>query len=186
MKMSIIGLGLAAFTVLGAVSSVTAESEANGWNVAGVRIANPLDSSTWWDGAHDLELDNVETVEMNLADPEFWMAIPSVDKHSVLHKGVLNPASWAQFAKPETYAKMMDINIWMKWAKPETYSVLVDPQTYVYRMQPGAFLHVFDAHSYAQLMNPAAYLEIADAALETAGMSYVTKMGKDAIASVME
>lgn len=188
MKMVIIGAGLVAAMALGAVTANSAETEtkSNGWNIAGVHIANPLDSSTWYDGSHDLELDKAETVEVNFADPEFWMSFPSVEKHSVMHKAMLNPATWAQFAKPETYAKMMDTTIWAKWTKPETFAVLVDPQTYAYRLQPGAFMHTFDARSYAQLVNPAAYGVILDTMLETAGLTDVAAMGKDAIKSVLE
>ena len=188
MKMGIFGIGLVAAMALSAVSAGSAETdvEAQGWNVAGVHFANPFDSSTWYDGAHDLELDHAETMEFNLADPDFWMAVPSVDKHSVVHKALLNPASWAQFAKPETYVAMMDVNVWKKWAEPKTYAVLVDPQTYVYRMQPGAFMHTFDARSYAQLANPSAYGVILETMLDTAGLSNVATMGKAAIASVTE
>lgn len=188
MKMGILGVGLVAAMALSAVSAGSAETdiEAKGWTVAGVYLANPFDSSTWYDGAHGLELDKAETMTINLADPDFWMSIPSVEEHSIVHKSILNPATWAQFAKPETYVAMMDVNIWKKWAELDTYAVLADPQTYTYRMQPGAFMHTFDARSYAQLANPSAYGVILDTMMDTAGLSSVAALGKGAIASVMK
>lgn len=188
MKMGIFGIGLVAAMALSAVSAGSAETdvEAQGWNVAGVHIANPFDSSTWYDGSTDLELDKAETMAINFADPDFWMSIPSVEKHSVVHKSILNPVTWAQFAKPETYTAMMDVNVWKKWAELDTYAVLVDPQTYTYRMQPGAFMHTFDARSYAQLANPSAYGVILETMLDTAGLSNVAALGKAAITSVTE
>lgn len=184
MKKHIISLGLAITLAVGAVTSVTAES--TGLTVAGVRIANPFDSSTWWDGASDQHLEETETIAINFADPDFWMSIPSVEKHSVTHKALLNPATWAQFAKPETYANMMDPEIWVKWAQPKTYAVFFDPQTYIYRMQPGAFLHILEPHHYEQLINPAAYGEIWDTASETVKVAYIKQKTRRAVASLMD
>jgi hypothetical protein len=192
MKMGIIGAGLVAVMALSAVTAGSAESdyvtveEQKGFTIAGVRIANPLDSSTWWDGSTHLHLDKAPTIAINFADPDFWMSIPDVEKHSLVHKSLLNPATWAQFAKPSTYTAMMDVNVWKKWAELDTYAVLVDPQTYTYRLQPGAFMHTFDARSYAQLANPSAYGVIFDTMVETAGLTSWVDAGKSAVSSVLK
>ena len=199
MKMGIIGLGLVAVMAVGAVSAQTAlpapeaagpapapaTTTAKGWEVAGLRIANPFDSRTWYDAARDLELDQTETVAINFADPDFWMTLPRPVEHSRMHKSFVNPVTWAQFAKVETYTAMMDVDVWKKWLEPESYAVLFEPETYTYRMQPGSYMHAFDARTYAQLMNPAAYGVIAETMLETAGMGFVSKMARDAVAKAI-
>ncbi len=187
MKLRTIGMGLVAILALGAASAETPSSDNTvGWTFAGLKLSNPFDSSTWYDGAVDLHLHESETVTINPVDPDFWMSIADPKSHSVIHKGILNPASWAQFMRPSTYVNMMDPSIWVKWAKPETYSVLADPQTYVYRMQPGAFIHLMDVRSYSELVNPAAYDEILEAARKTVRVAYVRKVGKDLITSISE
>lgn len=199
MKMGIIGLGLVAVMAVGAVSAQTTgttetvaapraaeTTSAKGWEIAGLRIANPFDSRTWYDASKDLELDQTETVAINFADPDFWMSLPRPVMHSKMHKSFVNPVTWAQFAKVETYTAMMDVNVWKKWLELDSYAVLIEPETYTYRMQPGAYMHAFDARSYAQMVNPAAYGEIADTMLETAGMGFVSDMAKSAVAKVIK
>jgi len=178
MKNSLFGLTLATITALGVASTA---AETSGWNIAGVNIANPLDSKTWYEAADEAVLDASEPVAINPTDPDFWMSLVDPKTHSVMHRAFLNPRSWAQFAKVETYSNMMDPQVWVKWAKPETYAVLVDPQTYTYRMQPGAFMHTFDAHSYAQLANPSAYLEILTTAMDTLNVTALVDAGKAAV-----
>ena len=181
MTSKIISLGLAAvasvaFTVATA-QEVTVETPTvkvaeakttseGGWVIAGVKFVNPLDASTWYDAAES-EMHTAD-VKINFADPDFWMQLPSPEAHTQVHTAILNPETWAQFVKPETYVAMADPKVLVKWFKPSTYSVMIDPQTYAYRMQPGAFLHLIDVDSYAQLMNPTAYMTIMSAAVDTA------------------
>jgi hypothetical protein len=188
MKMGFIGVGLVAAMTLGAVSAKAVEVDGakKGWEIAGVRIANPLDSMTWWDGSTDLGLDKAPTVAINFADPDFWMALPEPGTHSLMHKSFVNPVTWAQFFKVDTYTAMMDVDVWKKWGKLETYAVLADPETYTYRLQPGAFMHAFDARSYAQLVNPAAYKVIFDTMAETANLQSFVEMGKEVMTSATE
>jgi len=155
---------IAATIILGATAA-----NAQSYQIGGVRIANPIDSATWWDGAEFVKGD---TVEMNFADPDFWMSIPDPKSHSKLHGAITNPANWAQFLKVQTYANMMDPNVWKKWADVKSYDVLIDPQTYTYWMQPGAFEHLLKSERYAQIANPQAYGTLLDTALNNVGYSF--------------
>ncbi len=186
MKSSLFGLTLAVVAAFGVSSTPVTANEIGGWDIAGVHFANPFDSKTWYDGSNELELEMAEPVAINPTDPDFWMSIANPETHSVMHRAFLNPRSWAQFAKPETYVTMMDAKVWMKWAEPKTYSVLADPQTYAYRMQPGAFMHVFNAQSYAQLANPSAYMDIVSTAMETVGAADLFLATKAAIGPVLQ
>jgi len=148
-----------------AIAGTTANAKV--LEIAGVRVGNPFDSATWWDGAtHEMG----ETVVINFADPDFWMSIPDPATHSSLHGAFTNPETWGQMLKFETYANMMDRDIWMKWADLETYDVLRDPQTFAYFMQPGAFQHLLNVEHYSQLANPAAHRANVDAALSNFGL----------------
>ena len=140
--------------------------------LAGVRFGNPLDSSTWWDGADHVNHKPGETMTFNLADPDFWMSIPNPKTHSQMHGAITNPANWAQFLKPESYAAMRDINVLSKWFELETYDVLRDPQTYAYWMQPGAYQHLINKDHYTQLLNTQAYSTLVDTGLGNFGLTF--------------
>jgi len=185
MKKTLIAYGIAAVLSFGAAASAQETTiPNNAWKIAGLQIGNPLDSSTWWDGSVDIQADPKERIDINPMDPDFWMQIPSPELHSRIHTALLNPANWAQFAKPATYVKMADTDVLIKWFQPSTYAVLVDPQTYIYRMQPGAYVHELELRTYMQLFNPSAYWEIADTALNTAGLSFVADAGGSLVKSL--
>ncbi len=146
----------------------------NGWQIAGIRIANPLDSNTWWDGS---EQKHGDTITLSFADPEFWMNIPNPKTHSRIHGAMTNPQTWAQFMKVETYSSMMDVKVWQKWLDVKSYDVLLDPQTYAYWMQPGAYMHLANVDHYAQMINPSAYMEILEQGAKTANLGEISKLG---------
>ena len=183
MRSSLFGLVLGAVTALG-VTSATAETSA--WSFAGVKFANPIDSSTWYEAANEVDMAMHEPITINVVDPDFWMSLIKPESHSVMHHAFLNPTNWKQFAEVDTYTAMMDPQIWMKWAQPSTYAVFADPQTYVYRMQPGAFTHIMSADAYSQLANPSAYMDIMTTAMDTMGMTAMVKAGSEAIGPIME
>ncbi len=164
MKKFIATLAVVATALLGSTSA-----NAEGYQIAGVRIANPFDSATWWEGdKHKAG----ETIELNIADPDFWMAIPNPDKHSKLHGALTNPATWGQLLKVETYVKMFDLDVWAKWADAKSYDVLIDPQTYAYWAQPGAYQHLLNVEHYTQIAKPEAYGTILDDVLSNVGYSF--------------
>ena len=164
MKKFIASFAIATTLVFGATAA-----NAQGYQIAGVRIANPFDSATWWEGAkHHAG----ETVEMNFADPDFWMAIPDPQKHSKMHGAFTNPATWGQFMKADLYKKMIDPEILKKWLEAETYDVLLDPQTYTYWMQPGAYQHLLNVEHYSQIAKPEAYGSLLDDMVSMAGYTF--------------
>ncbi len=140
--------------------------------LADVRFGNPLDSSTWWDGADHVNHTPGEKMSFNPMSPKFWMSIPNPKTHSLMHGAIFNPANWSQFLKPETYAGMRDMNELSKWFEAKTYDVLLDPQTYAYWMQPGAYQHLVNIDHYAQLLNGNAYEEIVDTAVNNFGLNF--------------
>ncbi|GEM_PF-4460397 len=161
MKHSIAGTFLAAAVSFGsaAVPAENISSDGN-WRIAGVRIANPFDPATWWDGGEGMDHSKPVTIAINFADPDFWMKIPNPKTHSMMHAAFTNPETWGQFTKLATYAKMTDRQVLKKWLKLDTYAVLVDPQTYAYWMQPGAYGHLIRIENYAQLVNTSAYRQL--------------------------
>lgn len=164
MKKFIASLAIAATVVLGAGSA-----NAEGYQIAGVRIANPFDSATWWEGSkHEAG----ETVEMNFMDPDFWMAIPNPEKHSKMHGAFTNPATYGQFMKLDLYKKMVDLDVLKKWFEVKTYDVLLDPQTYAYWMQPGAYQHLLNVEHYTQIAKPEAYGTLVDDMVGMAGYTF--------------
>ena len=111
----------------------------------GVRIGNPIDPSTWWDGAAEhADHAAMEPIEINPVDPEFWMAFIDPQKHSRVHATFTNPATMAQFLKADTYTAMMDMGTMMKWMDMDSYAPMYDPQTYAYWKQPGAYGHMLN------------------------------------------
>jgi hypothetical protein len=70
---------LAAALSLGLGSANAEEVDTKGWQIGGIRIANPFDSTTWWDGG---EHSQDEIITFDFANPEFWMSIPDPKKHS--------------------------------------------------------------------------------------------------------
>ncbi|MEE9389244.1 MAG: hypothetical protein V3U96_11605 [Paracoccaceae bacterium] len=140
---------------------------ANAFEIGGVRIGNPFDRSTWWDGS---TAEAGDTIVINFADPDFWMSFPDPDKHSFVHTAMSDPASWAQMMTPETYINMMNVETWAKWLDTDSYEVLLDPQTYAYWAQPGAYGHLVELEFYTERFNPLAYGEMADAALGNFGV----------------
>ncbi|MCP5073165.1 MAG: hypothetical protein GY947_07700 [Rhodobacteraceae bacterium] len=165
MKKSNSVLSLAAALFLGTSAAVaedvngTPENSCSSYSclLTGVRIGNPLDSSTWWDGSEHAEHDTSQIMEINPFDPEFLMKIPNPKTHSTVHAALANPKTWGQFFKPATYANMVTPEVIVKWVNPETFNVLADPQTYAYWAQPGAYMHVVDLDNYSQLVNWTAY-----------------------------
>lgn len=183
MKKSVLALGLAAATALGSVAAI---AETDSMNIAGYRIANPFDSSTWWDGAEGKADMASASVDVNFADPDFWFGFMKPEEHSVRHMAFTNPATWAQFMRPATYAKMADVDTWMKWADLASYDVVTDPQTYAYWSQPGAYMHVMKAEHYGQAMSPDAYGAVVSAALDLFGMTMPGNIGKEMIGPATE
>lgn len=140
--------------------------------LAEVRFGNPIDPSTWWDGADHVNHTPGETMTFNLIDPDFWMSIPKPATHSQMHGAITNPANWAQFFKYESYANMVSSDVLVKWTKAETYDVLLDPQTFAYWMQPGAYQHLINKDHYVQLLNGEAYETLVDTAVNNAGLTF--------------
>lgn len=186
MKSSLFGLTLAAVASLGLTSTPTVAAETGGWTIAGVHFANPIDSSTWYEAANEVDMQMHEPMAFNFADPDFWMGLVKPETHSVMHHAMLNPNNWQQFTKVETYTAMMNPTVWMKWTDVKTYAPLVDPQTYVYRMQPGAYMHIVDANAYAQLADPSAYMGIMTSAMKTMKMDQLLDAGKAAVGPIMQ
>jgi len=169
MKLS--GLGLVAALALATAAPVaaqetTAETTTDTTDttehltIAGVRVGNPFDASSWWDGSeghHD-----VETAELNVdfADPEFWFSFFDAETHSRNHMAMTNPATWGQFMNPATYMKMADVNTWMKWMDVASYEPVLDLQNYAYWVQPGAYMHMAEMDHYGQLLETDAYVEM--------------------------
>lgn len=161
----IIATAAIATTLVFGTTAVNAE----GYQIAGVRIANPFDSATWWEGAKHQD---GESIEMNFVDPDFWMAIPDPKTHSVMHGAFTNPATYGQFMKLDLYKKMVDTDVLKKWIEAETYDVLLDPQTYAYWMQPGAYQHLLNFEHYAQIVKPEAYGSLLDDMVGTVGYTF--------------
>ena len=142
-------------------------ANASSFEVAGVRIGNPFDAASWWDGS-TAEAD--ATLAINFTDPDFWIGFADPSSHTFIHTAMSDPATWAQMMKPETYINMMNVETWAKWLDTDTYDVLLDPQTFAYWAQPGAYGHLLDVEFYTERFNPLAYGEMADAALGNFGM----------------
>lgn len=180
-----LALGLAAILTAGSAIAQSATTEAPATGPApqghaaaaaqddvltlwGVRVGNPFDSATWWDahptGGHD------DMVQVNFADPRFWVGFVDPDRHSAMHMTFTNPATMGQFFKPETYSAMMDFGTWMSWMDVSNYQPLFEAQTYAYWMQPGAYLHMIDIEGYANMVSLDAYVAAFDAAVETMGI----------------
>ena len=174
------GLAAAFFLVNNSANAEDSNSKitSKGWQIAGIRIANPFDSKTWWDGS---EQKHGDTVTFNFADPEFWMSIPNPKSHSRIHGAITNPQTWAQFMKVETYSNMMDVNVWKKWLDVKSYDVLRDPQTYAYWMQPGAYMHLANVDHYAQIINPNAYTKMFEQGAKTVNLSEISNLGSSVV-----
>ncbi len=156
-----------ALALTAAFALTAGTANAGKMEIAGVRIGNPFDSSTWWEGPSHIEN---ETVAINFADPEFWINFADPAKHSFSHTALSDPGTWAQMMTPETYIEMMNVSTWAKWFDVDSYEVLLDPQTYAYWAQPGAYGHLFIVEFYTERFNPFAYGEMADAALGNFGL----------------
>ncbi|MGV6813253.1 MAG: hypothetical protein ACWA47_13470 [Brevirhabdus sp.] len=160
MKMT--GLGLVAALALATAAPVVAQeattteppaevATTEGLTIAGVRVGNPFDASTWWDGSeghHDVE---TASLDVDFVDPEFWFSFFDAETHSRNHMALMNPATWGQFMHPATYVKMADVTTWMKWVDLDSYEPILDIQNYAYWMQPGAYEHMVKVDHYAQL-----------------------------------
>jgi hypothetical protein len=160
MKNLIATTAVAATLVLGATATSALE-------ISGVRIGNPFDSTTWWEGSTTAA--NTPVV-INFADPDFWMSLPDPARHSQVHTMLSDPATWAQMMTPQAYINMVDPDVWMKWVTLDTYDILRDPATHTYWMQPGAYGHLIDIDFYTQRFNPLSYGELINAALGNVGM----------------
>lgn len=171
MKKIILALTATTFLTAGVNVASAQEATSEGWNIGGVRIANPIEPSTWWDAS---EGETGAPIAINFMDPEFYINIINPKKHSAMHGGFTNPETWAQFMKAETYVNMMDYSVWAKWIEAKTYEPLLDLQTYAYWMQPGAFAHQLNTNHYAKLVDLKAYGTIVDAALGNFGYSFNT------------
>ena len=169
MNKNIMAIAIVAALGMGVNGANAEESKSEGWQIGGVRIANPLDSSTWWEGP---EAGHKEEITINFADPDFWMSIPNPKKHAIIHGAMTNPATWAQFLDIKTYTNMLDTEVLAKWINPNTYEVLGDPQTYAYWIQPGAYKHLADVDHYAQLINPEAYNKVLEQGTATLKAAY--------------
>ena len=177
MKMNKQIMAIAVATTLGlGLSGASAEEKSSqGWQIGGVRIANPLDSSTWWEGP---EAAHKEELTINFADPDFWMSIPNPKTHAIVHGAMTNPETWAQFLNVKTYTNMLDTKVLAKWLDPKSFEVLGDPQTYAYWLQPGAYKHLADVDHYAQLANPEAYGKVLQQGASTLKMAYDATIGE--------
>lgn len=161
--MKLRNLAIAALVALTAATGASAESKP--YEIAGIKIGNPVDPSTWWDaGAFNC---NVETsdVTYNFADPTFWMGFIDPARHTCQHVAVRNPRNWAHFLEVGTYTAMFVPSTWMKWVDVNSYAPLMDPQTYTYWMQPGAFQHELEMEHYTAFFQPTNYIPIAQAAV---------------------
>ena len=153
MKKTISALALAATLALGATTAQAADEDK-----AEAKFANPFDSSTWHN--HDKEAKLNQTVDINPADPAFWMSFVEPKKHVVMHNGMTNPATYGQMATPGFWMQMMNPATWMKWMNPDSYKVVMAPATMAYWMQPGAYMHVMDFSSFMQAANPENYTKM--------------------------
>ena len=176
MKLRVLGAALAAIAF-----GTAASAETSDLTIGGVRIGNPFDSSTWWDGSEGKHDMHTASVDINFADPAFWMGFMKPEEHSMRHMAFTNPGTWAQFMSPKTYAKMADVNVWMKWADMASYDVVLDPQTYAYWAQPGAYLHAMKAENYGQMLESENYATLADGALKLFGMTISGNVGKEMV-----
>jgi len=183
MKLRALALGLTAVVALGGASAETTEidttAKAEAWTIAGVRVANPIDPSTWYDGAGD-HMVGKKMIAINPADPDFWLGFVKPDTHSHVHATFTNPATLGQFLKPETYANMMNPSVWVKWMKPTTYAPLVDAQTMAYWVQPGAYTHIMDIRMYSQMIDPANYGALFNEAMAGVALDELTSLATDA------
>ena len=175
MTKNIMAIAVAATLGMGLNAATAEEKSSEGWQIGGVRIANPLDSSTWWEGS---EAGHKEELTVNFADPDFWMSIPNPKTHSIIHGAMTNPETWAQFLDIKTYTNMLDTKVLEKWLNPNTYEVLGDPQTYAYWVQPGAYKHLVDADHYAQLANREAYNKVLEQGTATLKLAYDATIGE--------
>lgn len=168
MKKTLSAMALAAAVALGSSASIAAETEkANdsaGYKhnaaveTAMTKFANPFDAKTWYDaGAHAKP---GHTVEVNPADPDFWMKFAGPKTHTGMHMAFTNPATYGQMMNPNFYMQMMNPATWMKWMNPASYKTVMDPATMAYWMQPGAYMHAMNPAGYMQAMNPEAYTKM--------------------------
>lgn len=165
MKKTLAILGLSTALALTATINLQAKSndeqsaaeQGKTLQIAGVRIGNLVDPSTWWDASGKHFHEDTSEVEMFPIDPEFWLSWINPKTHSKMFSAATNPATYKQFLDPANYAKLRDVTIWAKWFNPDTYAVLADPETYTYWLQPGAYTHMLDTKNYAQLVNVDAY-----------------------------
>ncbi len=174
MKNILLGLGFAV-AVMGTTGAYAQDAapaaKSDELRIAGVRVGNPIDPSTWWD-AH--ENDTGAPIAINPLDPELYMNMINPKAHSKMHGGITNPATWAQFLKVDTYANMMDLAVWGKWIEAKTYAPLADAETYTYWMQPGAFTHQFNLDHYKNMIKPENYGEFINATVSNFGYEFKT------------
>lgn len=175
MTKNIMAIAVVAALSMGLNGANAEEKSSEGWQIGGVRIANPLDSSTWWEGP---KAEHKEELTVNFADPDFWMSIPNPKTHAIIHGAMTNPETWAQFLDIKTYTNMLDTKVLEKWLNPNTYEVLGDPQTYAYWLQPGAYKHLVDVDHYAQLANPEAYNKVLEQGTATLKLAYDATIGE--------
>lgn len=144
--------------------------------IAGVRIGNPIDPSTWWDrSATKAE----GAVEVNFADPEFWTSMIDPSKNSQMDALMMDPANWNQFLKLATYIKMMDLKTWAKWADPKSYEAFIKPETYTYWMQPGAYVYQMNPLNYAEMVNVEKYSTLFNESAKIVGYEMEAPKGWD-------
>lgn len=144
-------------------STVTAGAESDATSIAGVRLANPFDSSTWYD-ASTCDMMNAK-IDFNFADPSFWVSFINPETHSCNHMALTNPATYGQFFEVSTYTDMMDPAVWMKWVDLDTYKPVAKAQTIAYWMQPGAYMHAVKVEHYTQLADPKAHVAMLETPL---------------------
>ena len=139
-------------------------------------IVNLFDSSTWYDGAGEVETGTVEAI--NPASPAFWMSFIDPKTHTKRHVQFTNPAQYAVFMNPGFYTQFMNPSNWMAWFDVRNYAVLADGSTYTYWLQPGAYMHGMDPKYLAQAMdiknympfvNPVTYMQWMDPAAYNIG-----------------
>ncbi len=180
-KTALFAAGIAAALALTVTATNSRETNASGEDagpsIYGVKIGNPINPATWWDGSEGTE-HAAMGVKVNPMDPTFWMSFIDPKTHSTMHHAFTNPATYAQFTEVKTYTNMMDFDAVKKWVQPGTYAVLIDPQTYAYWMQPGAYTHIVKPSNYASLIDVSAYREVFDATLEMPGVSQATVLVK--------
>ncbi len=97
------------------------------------------------------------TMAFNPAHPAGWAVMMNPRTHTTFHMAFTNPATYAQFLRPEFYAQFFNPQNWLAWINPASYATFFDPNTYLYWMTPHAYIHALNPDNYLQMFNVASY-----------------------------